>query len=116
MVPVLREMPSRLDYSFFHWAGVGALPHPAHLLSLADLDMIQWTPGAGMEDGLHPRWWPIYHKTLDAGKSMFIGGDPRPERLSALRDEFGHDINRFAMSFGATTTDQAQRMMEAVSL
>jgi len=116
MVPVLREMTSRLDYSFFHWDGVGALSHHDHLLSLPDLDMIQWTPGAGKEDGLDPRWWPLYHKTIDAGKRMFIGGRVAPERLAAMRKECGRKLNRFAMSFPAKTAQEAKQLIEAVTL
>lgn len=116
MVPVLREMTSRLDYSFFHWDGVGALPHHDHLLSLPDLDMIQWTPGAGKEDALAPRWWPLYHKTIDAGKCVLIGGEPHPDRLSAFVAEFGHKLNRFAMSYRVGTKREANQLIEALSL
>ena len=45
MVPVLKSMTERLDYSMYHWDGPGAIPHHDHLLSIPKLNMIQWTPG-----------------------------------------------------------------------
>ncbi len=113
MVPVLREMTARLDHSFYHWDGVGALPHHDHLLSLPDLDMIQWTPGAGKEDGLDPRWWPLYHKTVEAGKSILIGGNATPDRLSAMGREFGTKFNRFVLSCRVDTPRKAHQLIEA---
>jgi len=115
MVPVLREMTGKLDYSFYHWDGVGALPHHDHLLSLPDLDMIQWTPGAGKEDILDPRWWPLYHKTIEAGKRVFIGGPVTADQLSAMRREFGAKLNHFAMSMGAETHEEANTFLKKVS-
>ncbi|MBS3762988.1 MAG: hypothetical protein KGZ25_06765, partial [Planctomycetes bacterium] len=68
MVPVLTEMCQRVNYSMYHWDGPGAIPHHDHLLSIDPLPMLQWTPGAGQEPTWHRKWWPMYHKTFDAGK------------------------------------------------
>jgi len=59
MVPVITEMCERVSYSMYHWDGPGAIPHHDHLLSIPNLDMIQWTPGAGVEPCEHERWWPL---------------------------------------------------------
>ena len=68
MVPVLREMTERLDYCMYHWDGPGAIAHHRHLLSIPHLSMIQWTPGSGVDPVMSPKWWPLYHKTVEAGK------------------------------------------------
>jgi hypothetical protein len=64
--PVLAEMTERVSYCMYHWDGPGALRHHDHLLALPALDMIQWTPGAGVEPTWHRRWWPYYRKTIEA--------------------------------------------------
>ncbi len=94
MVPVLAEMTARVSYSMYHWDGPGAIPHHDHLLSLPKLNMLQWTPGSGTEPCEHPRWWPLYHKTVDAGKKIFIGVGSRAG-LDALRREFGPKLKHF---------------------
>jgi hypothetical protein len=114
MVPVLREMTERVSYCMYHWDGPGALPHHDHLLSLPDLDMLQWTPGAGNEPTWHRRWWPIYHKTLEAGKKLIIGAENR-EQLLALKKAFGPRIRNMMISIrakDAAEADEILKMME----
>jgi hypothetical protein len=36
--------------------------------------MIQWTPGSGAEDVTNRRWWPYYHKTIEAGEKLILLG------------------------------------------
>jgi len=88
MVPVLNEMCSRVSYCMLPLGRPGALPHHSHLLSIKPLKMLQWTPGAGHEETWQPRWWPLYHRTFDAGKKMLIGCDTL-ESLLRLKKEFG---------------------------
>jgi len=113
MVPVLTAMTQRLDYSMFHWDGPGAIAHHDHLLSVPELSMLQWTPGAGVEPIQHPRWWPLYHKTVEAGKKMILLGSPSLEELEALRREFGPQLKSFMISFHAESVQQAD---EAIAL
>jgi 5-methyltetrahydrofolate--homocysteine methyltransferase len=114
MVPILTEMCERVSYCMYHWDGPGALPHHDHLLSIPRLDVLQWTPGAGVEPSWHRRWWPIYHKTLDAGKSLFIGCDT-PKSLEALKGEFGQDLKRFIIGMSPASRKEAQHILNLVS-
>ncbi len=111
MLPVLREMTERLDHCMYHWDGPGALCHHDHLLSLPRLDMLQWTPGAGVEDVTHRRWWPYYHKTVEAGKKVFLGFGGE-DNLRALKREFGPKLNRFLLNLWANSPAEAQRLLE----
>lgn len=77
--------------------------------------MIQWTPGAGNEHILDSRWWLLYHKKIDAGKRVFIGGDVTVDQLSAMRREFAPKLNQFAMSLGAATRKEADSFLKEVS-
>ncbi len=113
MVPVLREMCERLSYTLYHWDGPGALGHLDHLLSIPDLDVIQWTPGAGVEDCAHKRWWPLYHRIIEAGKGVFIGFGGL-DKLKALQREFGAGLNRFLIRMGAGSLPEAEQIMRAV--
>ena len=114
MMPTLRHMTERLDYSIYHWDGPGALAHHDHLLSLERLDTLQWTPGAGVEPTPDPRWWPIYHKTLDAGKNVLIGGTTK-EELIALKKEFGRKLNRFVLGMRVETVEEGEKMLALAS-
>lgn len=98
MVPVLTEMCERVSYSMYHWDGPGAIAHHDLLLSIPNLDMLQWTPGAGVEPPEHPRWWPLYHRTVEAGKKVFVGGISGVESLKTLKREFGSKLKSFLIS------------------
>ena len=115
MVPVLTEMTERVSYSMYHWDGPGAIPHHDHLLSIPRLNMLQWTPGAGAEPTWESCWWPMYHKTIDAGKKLFIAA-AAPEHLQALKKEFGTKTKQMLITYwkavGPEEAEECLRMME----
>jgi len=115
MVPVLTEMTENLDYCMYHWDGPGALPHLDHLLSIPRLSMIQWTPGAGAEEVAHPRWWPYYHRTIEAGKKVILLGCGGEDDLHALKKEFGPRLKDFMISMRAKDEDHAGEILAIVS-
>ncbi|HEY3377841.1 MAG TPA: hypothetical protein VGL77_10145 [Armatimonadota bacterium] len=113
MVPVLQEMTERLSYSIYHWDGPQAIPHHDHLLALPHLDVLQWTPGAGQYSIADPRWWPIYHKTLDAGKGLMLGMSQ--DELAIIKREFGAKTKRMICHVtvaSAADAEQVIRLME----
>jgi len=114
MIPVLEEMTERVSYSIYHWDGPGATIHHDQLLSLTNLDMIQWQPGAGVEPQTHRRWWPLYHKTLDAGKKLMIGAGSEDDLL-ALRREFGERCKQMHLSCWAKTRAGADRLLKVMA-
>jgi len=111
MLPVLEEMTERVSYSMFHWDGPGALPHLDALLSLPRLGMIQWVPGAGIEPPDHPRWWPLYHRILEAGKRPFVYDCASEESLRAMKREFGTQLNRFYIMMNVSDRATGERML-----
>lgn len=115
MVPVLNEMTARLDYCMYHWDGPGALCHHDHLLSIPRLSMIQWTPGAAAEDVTHRRWWPYYHKTLEAGKKLVLFGFHGKDNLRAFRREFRSTLDNFMLQMWAESPSQAQELLAMAS-
>ncbi len=110
MLPVLHRMTEQVDYCLYHWDGPGAIPHHDHLLSLPHLNMIQWTPGAGTVSCADRQWWPLYHKTVEAGKKLMIGVE-HVEGVRALRKEFGSKLNQFMINIHVETMEQAQALL-----
>jgi hypothetical protein len=115
MAPVLTEMCERVSYCMYHWDGPGAIPHHDHLLSIPALDMIQWTPGDGVEPCWSKRWWPLYHKTFDAGKKMFVRIDSA-QSLKAFKKEFKGQFRQFLFSMGSKTLKEGQDLLRIAEM
>jgi hypothetical protein len=115
MVPVLVEMTERLSYSLYHWDGPGAIAHHDLLLSIPRLNMLQWTPGSGVEPPMHRRWWPLYHKTVEGGKKLFIHaeGEFTPEKLAPLKREFGRKLKQFHITGWTASPARAEKLIRA---
>ena len=117
MLPVLEEMCERLSYSMYHWDGPGALVHHDHLLGIPKLNMLQWTAGEGNEPAWHVRWWPYYHRTIEAGKKCMIGlGGARIEDLKALKAEFGEGLKQFVIGMKADSPANAREILKTAEL
>lgn len=114
MLPVLRHLTERLDYCMYHWDGPGAIQHHDALLELPRLSMLQWTPGDGHEPVADKRWWPLFHKTIEAGKKVYIGGVSLDD-LAALRREFGHQLHEFLLGVSCGSLREAERALQIVS-
>ena len=59
-----------LDHSIYHLDGPSALRHLDLLLSIPELDALQFVPGAGNED--YSRWINVYQKAQAAGKGIEV--------------------------------------------
>ena len=66
----------KLANVIYHLDGIGELPHLSQILSIPELNAIQWVPGAGQKEAIE---WAEVHKTiLDAGKRLYLTGDVLP--------------------------------------
>jgi hypothetical protein len=70
VVPSLTEQCEWLDHSMYHVDGKEELRHLDALLEIEALDAIEWTPSPGRPLGGDPRWFDLYRRILDAGKSV----------------------------------------------
>ncbi len=70
--PALAEQCAWLDHAIYHLDGTQCICHLDHLLAIESLQAIEWTPQSGIEPGTHERWFPLYKRILDAGKSVQI--------------------------------------------
>jgi 5-methyltetrahydrofolate--homocysteine methyltransferase len=94
--PSLRKQCLSLDHSIYHLDGPGAIKHVEALMEIKELDALQWTCGAGQPDGGCERWYPIYDKVREAGKSLWLminDGGPKDWADSAKRitERYGKD-------------------------
>ena len=65
--------------------GTGCICQLDHLLALESLDAIEWTPESGREpNGSHEKWWPMYRRILEAGKSVQVVGAKKAEVIPML--------------------------------
>ena len=66
---VLKDLSTsckELDYAFYHLDGKGQIQHLDMLLSIKELNGIQWIPGDGQP--LPEYWLPLLKRIIDAGK------------------------------------------------
>ncbi len=86
--PTLAEQCAWLDGAIYHLDGTQCLCHLDALLEIPCLQAIEWTPQAGIEGGSHARWFPLYKRILDAGKSVQIVG-ARVEEIDDILNAIG---------------------------
>ncbi len=89
VLPALEEEACFLDRSCFHLDGPDALNHLDDLLTLKELDAVQWVSGAGSRSQIE--WPEVLHKIQQAGKIIIlhlsasdvkrIHGEYKPELL-----------------------------------
>jgi hypothetical protein len=69
-LPGIRRECQFLDRSIYHLDGPGALRHLDAILSIPELDALQFVPGAGNEG--FARWIPVYQRAQAAGKAIQV--------------------------------------------
>ncbi len=68
ILPELKDTCRRLPKSIFHMDGPGEIRHLDSLLTIDDLDGVQWIPGAGAPDIAH--WPEVFSKINQSGKLL----------------------------------------------
>jgi len=68
----IENATNKLGHSIYHLDGVGNLNHMDAILSLKNLDAVQWVYGAGQPTALS--WIEVYDKIINAGKKAEIIG------------------------------------------
>jgi len=109
--PELRRQCAWLDHAMFHLDGTQAIQHLDTLLRIDELDAIEYTAQAGVETGGNPRWWPLYRRIIEAGKSVQVL-DVFPHEIAPLLDAIG-TAGVYLHVTGARTGEQL-REVEAI--
>jgi hypothetical protein len=84
VLPALSRQCEWLDHSMFHLDGHQCIPHLDLLLSIDALGAIEWTPDPQVPPGGNARWYDMYRRILEAGKSVQAIGVEREEILPLL--------------------------------
>jgi hypothetical protein len=71
-LPYLLARAEHADRAIYHLDGPGALVHLDTILGLAQIDAVQWEPGAGGGD--LSDWIPVMRRIQNAGKGLYAGG------------------------------------------
>ena len=87
VMPILREDMKRLRHTIYHLDGIGAKKHLERLLTLPELNAIQWVYGVG-QPGPYA-WVDLYQKVLDAGKQIMIIENGLENGYGDLRPQLG---------------------------
>lgn len=75
VIPGLKKQCAEIDYTMYHLDGKDAIVHLDALMTLEQLNCLQWTAGAGQPGGGSELWYPIYEKARRHGKGLWIGLD-----------------------------------------
>lgn len=70
VIPALEEEAAYLDHCVFHYDGKEALRHLDDILSIKEIDVIQWVPGAGQPRTIE--WIDLLKKMQKAGKGLHL--------------------------------------------
>ncbi len=111
VVPYIKRQCQCIDNTLFHLDGTQCLVHLESLLAIDELDAIEWTPQAGVEGGGDKRWYDLYRKILEGGKSVQAVG-VKPEEVIPLIDAVGAKGMYILTDFETST--QAEKLMDDV--
>ncbi len=84
VLPGIRDEATYLDRCMYHLDGPGALRHIDDVLSVAEIDVLQWVSGAGQKPMW--QWTEVLKKGLAAGKALHIY-DITPEQVKVVHSE-----------------------------
>jgi len=109
--PYIIEQCVRLNRTIYHLDGPGEIPHLNALLSIPELDGIQWTSGAGNPQVTSPVWFKLYEKILKSGKRLVLLDAPADQVSSLLKkiDNKGLLIKTYC-----NTEEQGQNLLKAL--
>ena len=113
VVPEFTRQCAWLDHSLYHLDGTQAVCHLDALLAIDGLDAIEWTPQAGIETGGDARWFPLYRKILDTGKSVQVVNVKQDEIIPLLAAIGSRGVY---MMTQYETPDDAERIADKVEI
>lgn len=113
VTPALTDQCARLDFSMFHLDGESCLPNLDEVLDVEPLDAVEWTPSrlSVGESGGMAKWYDLYRRIRDAGKSVQAIG-VRPDEVIPLLDACGPE--GMFITCAAETEEQARQLEERV--
>jgi len=83
--PALKVCSEKIEHSFYHMDGPGQLPHLDSLLTIDNIDGVQWVPGFDDTDSAH--YPELFRKIHAAGKKIQCYGDF--DTIDAIMEQIG---------------------------
>jgi len=84
VIPAIAEEASSLDHCIYHYDGKEALGHLDDILSIKEIDVIQWVPGDGQPRSIE--WMDLLKKIQKAGKGLQIYDWTNQEIIEHFKD------------------------------
>lgn len=109
-LPGLAQECKFYDRSIYHLDGPGALRHLDSLLSIPDLDAIQWQPTVG--DYAFDKWRSVYQRIQKANKGVWLLCDVR--ELGDVFDSLRPEGVCFASISGIDSRETADKVVKCI--
>lgn len=110
--PDIEDSARKLERTIFHWDGPGQIAHLNILLDIAELDGIQWVPGAGNPGTGSPKWFPLYKRIQEAGKLLVLQG-MEPRDIKGVMEALEH--RGLLIGTSCETEEEARRLLKKVA-
>ncbi len=91
ILPSLRRQCREIPNTLFHLDGPECLVHVDSLMTIDELDALQWTPGARNPGAGDECWFGLYEKVFKAGKGLWLDfWDLPPDEALQAADHLVH--------------------------
>ena len=110
IMPAIEAEAAFLDHCSFHLDGPGALTHLDDILSIPDIDIIQWVPGAGQKPD--HEWIDLISAIQAAGKAAWIR-ELDLDRIKELHPQL--KPNKVAYSLNVDTEEEVNDVITWLS-
>ncbi|MDC7233539.1 MAG: hypothetical protein PQJ58_09925 [Spirochaetales bacterium] len=106
-LPILQKEVKPMDTNIFHLDGKGVANHLDSILSVPEIDAIQWVQGVG-EDQPIMQWVPLFKKLQDAGMPVIadVAVDELEDFMAAVRPE------GIFLWVGAESDEEEERILD----
>jgi 5-methyltetrahydrofolate--homocysteine methyltransferase len=110
VTPHLRKQAKRLDLAVYHLDGPDAIRHLPEVLSIKDIQAVQWSSGAGQPHPADKKWWKtVWEHVYASGKSAMLHHVPFDE-IEPFIKEFGQAGTMITTS--CQTESAAKRLLD----
>ena len=107
VLPSIQREAAQLDHCIFHLDGPDALRHLDDILTIPEIDCVQWIPGDGQPRTVE--WMDVLKRIQAAGKSTQLH-DWTPEELRTRLGEL--DPSLVCINLSVPTQDEAESLLE----
>ncbi len=112
VMPDLAACFEKMDHTFYHLDGKGQIAHLDLLLSMKEVDGIQWIPGAG--EPPPEEWLPLLKRIRDGGKLCQVYVTAEGAR-KIVKEIGGKGFALYVVPFPVMTAEQARGFVRTLA-